>query len=137
MFRSIWILSIYIRAFMRRCMPTNVILNLIRRRQGLKWGVPAMALAVPFLLIAFWCVNFTAAGGPGWVNLVTLVALWNMMKFIAIGPASLVLLFAAVAMRRGSESSAKHSCTPKIVLWRSATERLHSCTSPVRSSIFA
>ncbi len=93
MFRSIWILSIYVRAFMRRCMPTNVILNLIRRRQGLKWGVPAMALAIPYLLIAFWCVNFTAAGGPGWVNFVTLLALWNMMKFIAIGPASLVLLF--------------------------------------------
>lgn len=92
MFRSIWILSTYVRAFMRRCMPTNVILALIRRRQGLKWGVPAMALAVPYLLVAFWCANLTAAGGPGWVNIITLLALWNMLKFIAIGPTSFVLL---------------------------------------------
>lgn len=106
MFRSIWIMSIYIRAFMQRCMPTNVILNLIRRRQGLKWGVPAMVLAVPYLLLLFWCADQNKVGGPGWVNFMTLLALWNMMKFIAIGPTSLVLLLRS----RRLEAKARQHC---------------------------
>lgn len=91
MFRSIWILSIYIRAFMRRFMPSNVLLERIRRR-GLKWGVPAMLLAVPYLAIAVWCSGAIDHGAPGWLNLVIIVCLWNMMKFLLTGPVSLVLL---------------------------------------------
>lgn len=92
MIRSIWLLSIYGRAFMRRYMPTNIVLALIRRRGGLKWGVPAMLIAVPYVLVATWCSNLVAEGGPGWLHLIILVCLWNAMKFIAMGTISLVLL---------------------------------------------
>lgn len=37
---------------MRRWMPTNIVLDLIRTREGLKFGVPAMLLAIPYLLAA-------------------------------------------------------------------------------------
>lgn len=92
MIRSIWILSIYVRAFMQRCMPTNILLARIRRRQGLKWGVPAMLVAVPYLMVAIWCSTLANEGGPRWLNLVILVCLWNAMKFVVMGPISVVLL---------------------------------------------
>lgn len=48
MFRLIWIISIYLSSFMRRFMPTNIALDALRTRRGLKWGAPAMLLAIPY-----------------------------------------------------------------------------------------
>ena len=92
MFRLIWFASIHIRVFMRRRMPTNIVLDKVRTRRGLKWGIPAMLLAIPFLLIANVCVELVEQGGPGWLHLVVLWAIWNMLKMLWIGPVSLVLL---------------------------------------------
>lgn len=92
MLRLLWALSVRIRYFLRRYMPTNVLLDLIRTRRGLKWGIPAMLLAVPYLLAASICVNLIADDGPGWLNLLVLLLCWNALKFIAIGPVSLFLL---------------------------------------------
>lgn len=50
-------------------MPTNILLDAIRTRRGLKWGVPAMFLAGPYLLAASVCNTLIAHGGPGWLNL--------------------------------------------------------------------
>ena len=97
MFSSIWILSIYVRALMRRFMTSNVLFERIRSRRGLKWGVPAMLLAVTYLAIAVWCSGAIDHGAPGWLNIVITVCLWNMMKFLVMGPVSLVLLFRATA----------------------------------------
>ena len=49
MIRQLWTLSIRTRAFLRRYMPTNIALDAIRTRRGLKWGIPAMLVAVPVL----------------------------------------------------------------------------------------
>lgn len=51
MFRLLWIASVRMRYFMRRYMPTNILLDLIRSRRGLKWGLPAMLLALPYLYL--------------------------------------------------------------------------------------
>ena len=95
MIRSLWTLSIHIHAFLRRYMPTNILLDAIRTRRGLKWGVPAMLLAVAYLILASICTNLISAGGPGWLNLLVLLFLWNTLKFILIGPVSFVLLIRA------------------------------------------
>lgn len=92
MLRLLWALSAHIRYFLRHYMPTNIALDAIRTRRGLKWGIPAMLLAVPYLLAASICVNLIADGGPGWLNLLVLLFCWNALKFIAIGPVSLALL---------------------------------------------
>lgn len=92
MIRLLWVLSIHTRIFMRRWMPTNIILDLIRTRDGLKFGVPAMLLAIPYLFAAHWCTGVIADGGPGWINLVVLWCMWNSMKFIFMGPVSVFLL---------------------------------------------
>jgi len=86
MIRLLWALSVRTRYFLRRYMPTNVLLDAIRTRRGLKWGVPAMLLAVPYLLVASICVNFIEDDGPGWLNLLVLLLLWNSMKLIVMGP---------------------------------------------------
>ena len=95
MIRLIWTLSARTRYYLRRYMPTNRLLDAIRRRPNLRWGIPAMLIAVPYLLIASICTNAIAAGAPGWLHLVVLWAVWNAMKFIVMGPVSLVLLVRA------------------------------------------
>ncbi|MDN5757434.1 MAG: sulfate permease [Tomitella sp.] len=92
MFRLIWIASIHIRYFMRRWMPTNVVLDKVRTRNGLKWGVPAMLLAIPYLYLASLLAIIVREGGPGWLNIFMLVAFWSALKMLWIGPISLILL---------------------------------------------
>ena len=91
--------------FLRRFMPTAIVIDAINTRRGLKWGVPAMPLAVPYALAATYCRTQIEAGGPGWLNLLVVLCLWNALKFVLIGPLSLLKLIAvrvreAVARRR-------------------------------------
>ena len=92
MFRIIWVVSIHLRNVMRRYMPTNILLHAIRTRRGLKWGVPAMLLAIPYLFAASICTALIDGGASRWLYVVALVCIWNALKFIAIGPVSVVLL---------------------------------------------
>lgn len=92
MIRLLWAASTSIRSFMRRYMPTNVLLDAIRTRRGLKWGVPAMLLAIPYLLVANLSAEAAASGGPGWLHLIVLVCIWSALKMVWIGPVSVVLL---------------------------------------------
>lgn len=94
MLRMLWGLSVRIRYLLRRYMPTNILLDLIRTRRGLKWGIPAMLLAAPYLLAASICTNLITEGGPGWLNLLVLLFVWNAMKFLVMGPVSTARLFA-------------------------------------------
>jgi len=67
MLRLIWALSVHTRNFLRRYMPTNRLLDVIRTRRGLKWGVSAMLLAIPYLLILAAAIfrDLIEGGGPG------------------------------------------------------------------------
>lgn len=101
MFRLIWFVSIYIRYFMRRVMPTNILLDKIRTRRGLKWGVPAMLVAIPYLYAASLLTVMIQDGGPGWLNILVLIALWSALKMLWIGPVSLVMLARVRWQERG------------------------------------
>ena len=103
MIRLLWTASTEVRYFLRRYMPSNILLDLIRTRNGLKWGVPAMLLAAPYLGVAAWCTNLIESGGPGWLHLVVLVCIWNALKMMAIGPVSVVLLVRARAREYRSQ----------------------------------
>lgn len=100
MIRLLWALSERTRYFLRRHMPTNILLDLIRTRRGLKWGIPAMFLAAPYLFAASVCTNLLADGGPGWLNLLVLLFIWNALKFLIMGPISVALLIRARVQRR-------------------------------------
>ncbi len=106
MIRLLWTASVEVRSFLRRYMPSNIVLDLLRTRQGLKWGIPAMLLAVPYLTVAHWCTTTIDSGGPGWLHLVVLVCLWNSFKMVLFGPVSVVLLVKArVRDRRAQRQS--------------------------------
>lgn len=95
MFRLIWALSVCTRCLLRRYTPTNILLDAIRGRRGLRWGVPTMLLAIPYLYAASICVQIIGDGGPGWLHLFVLLFIYDVMKFAIIGPVSLVLLLRA------------------------------------------
>lgn len=116
MFRLLWNLSIPVRLFLRTYMPTNILLDALHTRRGLKWGVPAMLLAVLYLLGAWLLTVWIADGGPGWLNLLVMLFIWNALKFLVNGPTTLVLLVWA----RGAERRARRAYE-----W----EMTHSATS--------
>lgn len=104
MFRLIWAASVRTHSILSYA-PTNLLLAVTRTRRGLRWGIPAMLLAIPYLLAAHWCITTIENGGHGWLNLVVLLCAWNSIKLILNGPVTVVLLFRArvrevVARRR-------------------------------------
>lgn len=107
MFRLIWIVSIHIRSYLRRYMPTNIILDGVRTRRGLKWGLPVMLLALPYLYGASICVELIEDGAPGWLHLIVLLCIWNAMKMAWIGPISLILLARVRAQEMVARQHAK------------------------------
>lgn len=97
--RLLWTGSVHTRNFLRRYMPTNILLDAIRTPYGLKWGVPAMVLAIPYFLSAAILVQVINDGGPAWLNVLVLLSIWNGLKMLWIGPMSL-MLFARALRRR-------------------------------------
>ena len=77
MIRLLLAASIAIHDLLRLWMPTNVIRDLVRTRQGLKWGMPAMLLAVPYFATAYWLTTLLAGGASGWLNLLVLLCVWS------------------------------------------------------------
>jgi hypothetical protein len=89
-----------IYAFFQRWMPTNILTRATHTRRGLKWGVPAMLLAVVYIVIAAALARWVADGAPGWINLLVLLCLWNALKFAVNGPVTLVRLVRVRAYER-------------------------------------
>ncbi|MAP63889.1 MAG: sulfate permease [Microbacterium sp.] len=109
MLRIIWFISIHLRNVMRRYMPTNILLDAIRTRRGLRWGVPAMLLAIPYLLAASVCTALIDGGAPRWLYVVALVCIWNALKFVWIGPICIGLL----VQTRAAEYRDSHRSQPQ------------------------
>lgn len=89
-----------IYAFFQRTMPTNILIRATHTRRGLKWGVPAILLAVVYIVIAAALAQWVAGGAPGWINVLVLVCLWNAIKFVVNGPVTLVRLVRVRAVER-------------------------------------
>lgn len=82
MIRLLLAASIRTRYFLRRYMPSNILIDLIRTRRGLKWGVPAMLLAIPYLGVAYLLSTAVQNRVPGWLNLFVFVAIWSALKML-------------------------------------------------------
>lgn len=92
MLTTLWNLSIKTRIFLRRVMPTNILLDKIRTRRGLKWCIPAMLLGAAYIVAAATCTTLISHGWSQWLYLAFALLLWNGFKFLLMGPVSLVLL---------------------------------------------
>ncbi|UOQ89207.1 sulfate permease [Agromyces endophyticus] len=90
MFAIVFAMTIRTATFFRRFMPTSILLDAVHKRRGLKWGVPAMLLAVPYLLAAVAFTGLTEHGG--WYSLLALLCVWNAFKFLVAGPVTFVRL---------------------------------------------
>src|SRR5699024_3146835 len=88
MFRLIWIASTHVRSFMRHWMPTNILLDKLRTRRGLKFGPLALLLAVAYFYLASLLTVIIDGGGPRWLYLLVLLCVWNAFKFLWTGPVS-------------------------------------------------
>ncbi len=78
---------------LRAFFPSNMLLQWLRTRRGLPWGVPAMLLAVPYYLLGRWLFDLIQAGtAPQWLLLVVCACGLSALKFVLFGPWSLVLL---------------------------------------------
>lgn len=98
----IWLVVIFVilvarrprtRSPISRLMPTNRLVDaVLYTRRGVKWGIPVMLLAAPYLLIAVMCRGFIEQGGPGWLNLLVIYGIYNAAKIAWIGPISLIYL---------------------------------------------
>ena len=89
-----------IYVFFQLTMPTNILIRATHTRRGLKWGVPAMPLAVVYIAIAAMLSQWVAGGAPGWINLLILVCLWDALKFVLNGPITAVRLARVRARER-------------------------------------
>lgn len=114
MLRIIWFISIHLRNFMRRFMPTTILLDAIRTRRGLKWGVPAMLLAIPYLLAASTCTALMDGRASRWLYVVALVCIWNALKFIVIGPVSVVALGRVKSREFGADHRARYPSVSEV-----------------------
>ncbi|WP_104190577.1 sulfate permease [Cryobacterium sp. Y82] len=103
--------------FLRRFMPTNIVIDAINTRRGLKWGVPAMLLAVPYRLAAVYCGGLVEGGGTGWLYVLVLLFVWNALKFLVVGPVSVMRLVSVrVRESRGRRSlKSSENVTPERV----------------------
>lgn len=89
--------------FLRRFMPTNILLDALHTRRGLKWGAPAMLLAIPYAIAAVYCTGLFEAGGSGWLSALALQFMWNALKFLVASPMTLIRLVRI----RGREARAR------------------------------
>lgn len=113
---TLWNLSIKTRIFLRRVMPTNILLDKIRTRRGLKWGVSAMLLGAAYIFAAAMCITLIGHGWSPWLYLAFALLLWNGLKFVLVGPVSLFLLIRvrireAAARRRARQHQAQQTQT--------------------------
>lgn len=113
MFQLLIALVSGIYTLFQRTMPTNILIRATQTRRGLKWGVPAMLLAVVYFVIAAALAQWVGDGRPGWINLLVLVCIWNALKFVVNGPITFLrLVRVRVAERRGVAVSAPAGVVP-------------------------
>ena len=130
MFGLIWAVTARTHYAVRRFMPTNIVLDAVHTRRGLKWGLPVMLLAVPYAFASVFCAGLDEAGGSGWLNALALLFVWNALKFLVAGPVTLIRLLRV----RGREAQARRRMTPTVL--RNGVG-LEQSTEPVLSSMRA
>lgn len=90
---------------LQRFGPSNVIVRKVRTRRGMKYGLLAMLLAVPYLLIAATCTGLIDQGWSGWLYVLAAICIWDAFKMLALGLASLIWL------ARARHQEARQQCT--------------------------
>jgi hypothetical protein len=70
--------------------PSNRLAACLRARGGLGSALTAMTVGAAYLYAAAVCTMLLDRGGPGWLNVLVLLFIWNAFKLAFAGPAILV-----------------------------------------------
>lgn len=79
----------------RRYYPSNLALAWLQSRRGLKWGVPAMLIALVYIYLGYWLHTQAQTTGEGWISVFAVVCAISAVKFAVNGPVTLLKLAAA------------------------------------------
>ena len=71
---------------LQRFGPSNIIVRKVRTRRGMKYGLLAMLLAVPYLLIAATYTGLIDQGWSGWLYVIAVICIWDAFKMLALAP---------------------------------------------------
>lgn len=123
MFQLIWIASTRIAVFLRTWMPSNILLDAIRTRRGLKWGIPAMSLAAIYFGLAYACTTLIDKGWPEWLYLFVLVFIWSGFKFLWIGPISVLYLTRARIREHSQQKKERRAAADEASSTKAAAKR--------------
>jgi hypothetical protein len=100
-FAASWAISARLHDLFRRFAPSNILIRRVHTRTGIKWGpLVGLAAAVLYGLLMLTTATVVRRGGPGWVDLIVLLAFWNTVKFTCLIPVSLVRLLRARQQER-------------------------------------
>lgn len=95
-FAASWAVSTSLHNLFRRFAPSNILIRRVHTRTAIKWGpLVGLAAAVLYGLLMLATATVLRKGGPGWVDLIVLLAFWNTVKFTCLIPVSLVRLLRA------------------------------------------
>ncbi len=95
-FAASWAVSARLHSLFRRFAPSNILIRRVHTRTGIKWGpLVGLAAAVLYGLLMLATAKVARKGGPGWVDLIVLLAFWNTVKFTCLIPVSLIQLIRA------------------------------------------
>ena len=101
MFRLIVQLATSIRAAMAYA-PSNRLVARLRARGRPGSALAAMTVGAAYLLSAATATVLLDRGGPGWLNVLVLLFIWNAFKLALAGP---VILFAHARQRSAQRRS--------------------------------
>jgi hypothetical protein len=92
-FAASWAISARLHNLFRRFAPSNILIRRVHTRTGIKWRpLAGLAAAVLYGLLMLATATVVRKGGPGWVDLIVLLAFWNTLKFTCLIPVSLIRL---------------------------------------------
>jgi hypothetical protein len=101
MFALIVQLATTIRAVLAHA-PSNRLASRLRTRGGLGSALAAIAAGAAYLFAAATCTMLLDRGGPGWLNVLVLLFIWNAFKLALAGP---VILAAGARQRMAQRRS--------------------------------
>lgn len=84
--------------------PSNRLAARLRARGGLGSALTAVTAGATYLFAAAICTMLLDRGGPGWLNVLVLLFIWNAFKLVLAGP---VILLARARQRLGRQRSRK------------------------------
>ena len=115
MFALIVQLAASLRAVLAHA-PSNRLASRLRARGGLGSALAAIAAGAAYLYAAATCTMLLDRGGPGWLNVLVLLFIWNAFKLALTGPA---ILAAGARQRMARRRSPRevHSSADEFGSW--------------------